>query len=318
MQSSPFVNYTAMGLKDQGHPAILRHYGGSGHPVNATFDYSFVKHAGAGDSLMPNVDPSNRGYIVTGFTQADGLSRCMIVELPLRPLASLAELTHWDARFENCVPPYAMNIVANSDASPLLPPDKVVNSRDADLQVNLQYDDSYCANHLLFDDWFLSSITPVPGNFGATARSQKQTYSDFLTGASPLANRAYRPIREDAAASDTDSLFAKHIAPADAWKTIASRIEVDGMFNVNSTSVTAWRALLGQPRGRRGRWRPFKYGIPPALPCRLLAGLGGIHPQFRPGRYPALVKSSGRRFARGHGRRQFVGHRSRSRRSDQV
>jgi hypothetical protein len=251
MQSSPLVNYTVMGLKGEQHPAVLRHYGGTGHPVGATFDYSFVKHAGAGDSLMPNVDPSNRGYIVTGFTQADGLSRCMIVELPLRPLASLAELTHWDARFENCVPPYAMNIVANSDASPLLPPDKVVNSRDADLQVNLQYDDSYCANHMLFDDWFLSSITPVPGNFGATARSQKQTYSDFLTGASPLANRAYRPIREDAAATDPNALFSKHIAPVDAWKTIASRLEVEGMFNVNSTSVTAWRALLGHARGQR-------------------------------------------------------------------
>lgn len=251
MQSSPFVNYTAMGLKDQGHPAIRRHYGGTGHPVSATFDYSFVKHAGAGDSFMPNVDPSNRGYIVTGFTQADGLSRCMIAELPLRPLASLAELTHWDARYENCVPPYAMNVIANSDASPLLPSDKVVNYKDKDLKVNLQYDDPYCANHVLFDDWFLSSITPDPGNFGATARTQKQTHSDFLTGAAPLANRAYRPILEDADAEDTAALFAKHIEPVDAWKTIASRLEVEGMFNVNSTSVTAWRALLGHARGQK-------------------------------------------------------------------
>lgn len=251
MQSSPLVNYTVMGLKGLQHPAVLRHYGGTGHPVSATFDYSFVKHAGAGDSFMPNVDPSNRGYIVTGFTQADGLSRCMIAELPLRPLASLAELTHWDARYENCVPPYAMNVIANSDASPLLPSDKVVNYKDKDLKVNLQYDDSYCANHLLFDDWFLSSITPVPGNFGATARTQKQTHSDFLTGAAPLANRAYRPIREDAAATDPNALFSKHIEPVDAWKTIASRLEVEGMFNVNSTSVTAWRALLGHARGQK-------------------------------------------------------------------
>jgi hypothetical protein len=251
MQSSPFVNYTVMGHKDIMHPAVLRHYGGSGHPVSATFDYSFVKHAGAGDSFMPNVDASNRGFIVTGFTQADGLSRCMITELPLRPLASLAELTHWDARFENCVPPYAMNIVANSDASPLLPPDKVVNARDANLKENLQYDDSYCTNHVLFDDWFFSSITPQPGNFGATARTQKQTYSDFLSGAAPLTNRAYRPLWEDVAAKNPNALFTKHIENVNAWKTIASRLEVEGMFNVNSTSVTAWRALLGHARGQR-------------------------------------------------------------------
>ncbi|MCX6865747.1 MAG: hypothetical protein NTV46_05910, partial [Verrucomicrobia bacterium] len=34
----------------------------------------------------------------------------------------------------------------------------------------------------------------------------------------------------------------------EAWKTIAARLEVTGMFNVNSTSVTAWRALLGHAR----------------------------------------------------------------------
>ena len=252
VQSSPLVNHTSMGRKDEVDPSIARHYGGTAHPVNSPFDYSFVKHAGAGDSLLPNAsDSSGRGYIVTGFTKAEGLSRCVIAELPLRPLASLAELTHWDVRYENSVPPYALNIIANSDAMPLLPSNKVVNSNDANLSVNLQYDDSYCANHLLFDDWFVSSITPDPSQYGSTGRSQKETYSDFLTGAEPLANRAYRPITEDAAAEDTNALFTKHIEPVDAWKTSSSRLEVDGMFNVNSTSVTAWRALLGHARGQR-------------------------------------------------------------------
>lgn len=37
----------------------------------------------------------------------------------------------------------------------------------------------------------------------------------------------------------------------DSWKTIASRLEVEGMFNVNSTSVRAWRALLGHARNQK-------------------------------------------------------------------
>jgi hypothetical protein len=249
LQSSPLVNFTTMGNKDVRD--IGRHYSGTGHPVNSPFDYSFVKHTGAGDSFTPDVDARNRGSIVTGFTQANGLSRCVIAELPVRPLVSLAELTHWDARFENPIPPYALNIIANSDATPLLPSDKVVNVNDKDLKANLQYDDSYCANHLLFDDWFFSSITPQPAIFGSPARSQQETYAGFVKGKTPLANRAYRPILEDAAAEDTDTLFEKHIAPVDSWKTIASRLEVEGMFNVNSTSVTAWRALLGHARGQR-------------------------------------------------------------------
>jgi hypothetical protein len=252
VQSSPLVNYTAMGKKDEEERTISRHYGGTGHPVNSPFDYSFVKHAPGGDNLLPNAnDKSGRGYIVTGFNKSDGLSRCVIAELPVRPLASLGELVNWDLRYENPIPPFAINLIGNSDASPLLPPDKVVNSSDAGLAVNLQYDDSYCANHLLFDDWFVSSIAPNPAHFGPSG-SVKDTHAAFVTGTKPLANRSYRPIRDDLGASTSDAgkIYQKHVEPANSWRSIASRIEVEGMFNVNSTSVTAWRSLLGHARNQ--------------------------------------------------------------------
>ena len=249
---SPFVNHTSMGVQDTVDPTIEYDYPGTAHPVNSSFDYSFVAHAPGGDSFMPNASGSSgRGYIVSGFNKADGLSRCVLAELPLRPLASLAELTHWDVRFENSLPPYAFNIIANSDANPLLPPDEVVNAREASLAVNLQHDDSYCTNHLLFDDWFFSSIAPEPSNFGSSGRSMEKVHADFLSGHASLANVAYRPIMDDVAATANNALFNEHILPADSWRKIASRLEVDGMFNVNSTSVTAWRALLGHARNQR-------------------------------------------------------------------
>ncbi|MEI7911571.1 MAG: hypothetical protein WCK77_18210, partial [Verrucomicrobiota bacterium] len=251
VQSSPLVNYTATGFEDLGD--IGRHYGGTNHPVNSPFDYSFVSHYD-GDSLLPNVsDSTGRGYIVTGFNNADGLSRCVIDELPSRPLVSLGELVNWDLRYENPIPPFAFNLIGNSDATPLLPANAVVNSADAGLTQNLQYDDSYCANHLLFDDWFVSSITPDPTNFGAVGRSLQVTYTDFVTGKTPLGNRTYRPLLADQALAATSStmatkLFSDYVSKTDSWKSIASRLEVEGMFNVNSTSVTAWRALLGHAR----------------------------------------------------------------------
>lgn len=256
VQSSPLVNYTAMGGKDLIEATIMRHYGGTNHPVNSPFDYSF-EAVTPNDSLLPNEsDATNRGYIVTGFTKADGLSRCVIAELPTRPLQSLAELQNWDLRYENPVPPFAFNIIGNSDASPLLPPNSVVNSADAGLNVNLQHDDSYCANHLLFDDWIFSSITRDPDTFGSGGRSFQQTFTDFVGGITPLGNRAYLPLARDTAfaatsTSNANSLYSDHVANADSWKTIASRLEVEGMFNVNSTSVTAWRALLGHARNQK-------------------------------------------------------------------
>ena len=255
VQSSPFVNYTNMGFKDVAD--MGRHYGGTGHPVNSPFDYSFVKHSAGGDSQLPNAgDVTNRGFIVTGFTSADGLSRCVIAELPCRPLVSLAELVNWDLRYENSVPPFAINLIGNSDATPLLPANAVVNSKDVDFPQNLQHDDSYCANHLLFDDWFVSSIAPDPTHYGSSGRSQQVVYNDFVTGKTPLSNRAYQATLADQAAATSSSakatkLYTDYVSKTDSWKSIASRFQVEGMFNVNSTSVTAWRALLGHARKQR-------------------------------------------------------------------
>ncbi|MEI7927791.1 MAG: hypothetical protein WCH40_04515, partial [Verrucomicrobiales bacterium] len=171
VQSSLFANYSAMGAD---FITYGNNYAGTKHPVNSPYDFSFIKHPPGGDSQLPNAsDTTNRGYIVTGFNSADGLSRCVIDELPTHPLVSLGELTQWDLRFENAFPPYGFNLIGNSDASPLFPPNAVVNDKEKGSQTNPQHDDSYCANHLLFDDWFVSSIAPDPADFGSKiARDQ--------------------------------------------------------------------------------------------------------------------------------------------------
>jgi hypothetical protein len=248
LQSSPLVNYTAMGGKDLAERTIQREYRGSNHPVNSPFDYSFKK-VGNPDSNLPDVDnTTKRGFIVTGFQKSEGLSRCVIAELPTRPLQSLAELQHWDLRYENPIPPYAFNLIGNSNATPLVAADSVIGQYSDG--VNLQHDDSYCANHVLFDDWFFSSIAPDPSDLGTSGRNLKTVFTDFIDGNRKLPNTAYTPITLDAG-GDASKIFAAHVNTADSWKTIASRIEVEGMFNVNSTSLAAWRALLGHARNQK-------------------------------------------------------------------
>jgi len=246
-QSSPLVNFTDMGGGEA--------YDGVKHPVNGPFDYDFIPHAQAGDAFLPQTDSENHGFIISGYDWNDGLTRCVIAAMPLRPLASLGDLQHWNMRQDNPMPPFKLNIIGNSDASPLIRETTVVGNLNPNLDTNRQYDDSYCANHILFDDWFFSSVAPDPSTFGNDGKTTKETYRDFLTGDTPLSNRSYKAIKEDSAsassAANADSLFEEHVEPEDSWQTIASRFEVEGMFNVNSTSVKAWRALLGHAREQK-------------------------------------------------------------------
>jgi type II secretory pathway pseudopilin PulG len=253
VQADPVVDF----FSSNGEPRFTDAYPGNDTLVNTPWDFSFVEHASAADDMLPNVDnTTNSSYIVTGVRKADGVSRIIASELPTRPLASLADLTHMQIRALNPTPPYSGNNVANSDASPLIPKDNIVNPANtrANARNNEQQDDSYCANHVLFDDWFFSSIAPKPSGFGPSGGTDlRQTYLDFLTGKEPLINRAYHPIAEDRATDETmaAATFTEHVEPTESWKSIASRLEVEGMFNVNSTSVRAWRALLGHARNQK-------------------------------------------------------------------
>jgi len=238
LQSNPLVTYSN-GSQNVGP------FPGSAHPVNSALDYSFIKHPPGGDSRLPNAGAGNIGYIISGFDPGNGLSRVIINNFPLRPISSLVQLQNWDMRSQNSRPPFALNIIGNSDASPLIAKDAAYRG--------LLHDDSYCANHLLFDDWFASSITPNPANFGTAGENIRTHYVKYLKGEASLANRDYRPIAEDRMLTDAAAnTFADDILGSkDGWRRVASRLEVEGMFNVNSTSVTAWRALLGHCRGQK-------------------------------------------------------------------
>lgn len=254
VQATPAALFGSSG----GYTYYCNNYPGMQSLVSSAWEFSYVPHTnGPGDDMLPNVSNSDQsGYIVTGVQSGTGIKNLVMNEFPYRPLASIAELSHWWIRGMNPAPPHAHNIIANSDATPLIPADDVVdrssNSYWNDRE-NEQQDDSYCANHLLFDDWFFSSIAPEPTTFGPSGKTLRENYIEFLTGAESLANRSYRPIAGDAGSSPAAAagIYSRHVEPVDSWKRIASRLEVQGMFNINSTSVKAWRALLGHARNQK-------------------------------------------------------------------
>ncbi|PXA03570.1 hypothetical protein DDZ13_11355 [Coraliomargarita sinensis] len=242
LQSSPFAENT-FSTPEEETPF---------HPGNTAYDLSYSSMA-KDSPLSPEV--GTKGYIISGFQSGEGLSRLVMAEIPLKPMASLVELQSWNVRGKNPLPPFQYNLIGNSDATPLIQQNSVLPSDPylTNVATNLQHDDAYCANHLLFDDWVFSSIAPLPTNFGSDISKDIETvYEEFLEGDFQLTNRAYQPIPEDRDLSAEDaSALADSIINSpdgDGWQKIASRLVVDGMFNVNSTSIEAWRALLGHAR----------------------------------------------------------------------
>ncbi|HKK30720.1 MAG TPA: hypothetical protein VKA18_10055, partial [Alphaproteobacteria bacterium] len=110
---------------------------------------------------------------------------------------------------------------------------------------------SYLANKALWDDYFFSSITPQPIEveaFDAGGRNAEKVALDFFTEMDPIPLPNRRMTALETATEVIESLFEEdELTIADR---IAAHLMVEGPFNVNSTSVEAWRALLASLKGK--------------------------------------------------------------------
>jgi hypothetical protein len=252
-QADPVVDF----FSSNGEPRFTDAYPGNDTLINTPWDFSYGGTRVGGDDMLPNVDnTTNSSYIVTGVRKADGVSRIVAPQLPTRPLASLADLTHMQIRALNPTPPYSGNIIANSDASPLIPK----GQHRQPCQHTRQCPQQRTAGRFLLRQprlirrLVLFLHRPQTLRFRPFGRNRPAPdLSGFPHRQGASVNRAYRPIPEDRVSDDTAAAgkFTEHVEPTESWKTIASRLEVEGMFNVNSTSVRAWRALLGHARNQK-------------------------------------------------------------------
>jgi hypothetical protein len=110
-------------------------------------------------------------------------------------------------------------------------------------------DHSYLANKALWDDWFFSGIAPRDTGPTATGESQRSLAEGFLSGTPKLPVARYSPdLGGETATAALNRLFSGNAPKAEATALAAAFIRVEGMFNVNSTSVEAWKAMLGSLR----------------------------------------------------------------------
>jgi len=162
--------------------------------------------------------------------------------------------------------PMASRVIGNSFAQPLIAQDRIDGTVFAKLTQTLTVpprdyaiaDHSYLANAALWDSWFFSSLAPqtVQPYQAWRTRTLQQVFDEFFPDSHqampvPLPSTRMLPYRFGDY-EDLRSLLDSVGNPAeDAHRRLAAHLMVDGAFNVNSTSVTAWKSLLASLQGHQ-------------------------------------------------------------------
>ncbi|MGD9419939.1 MAG: hypothetical protein Q7R22_013455 [Verrucomicrobiota bacterium JB025] len=191
-----------------------------------SYEMSFMEVFGSNSFPMVDVDVATetRGFFGPGHTSEYGLTAAPMFSLPREPLVSIGQF-HTANILASSALPHFNYPVGNSYAHPLLAPDKV---RDGDL-----FDHSFALNWALWDSYYFSSLSE---------RADVQA-STFAEGETPMNSRMV--YYSGSGVSTDDAVDSMTTGSMDERsRSVAAHQMLQGPFNVNSTSVEAWKAVL--------------------------------------------------------------------------
>jgi Tfp pilus assembly protein PilX len=182
------------------------------------------------------------GYFFSGNSALNGTPRATLLELPLLPAQSLAQFRHANLAGTGFMP-FSTYTVGESVAHPQIGTDAV---RQVWTDRTPMFDHTFLANEALWDRWFLSTIANEARAMHSTERPFTDVMDDFFAGKKPLLNSRYRLYGRSPKTPPAE--LRETTAGNPAYQKIAAHLMLNGGFNVNSTSVDAWRAVLGALR----------------------------------------------------------------------
>ena len=176
-----------------------------------------------------------------GMSQTRALSgattSAVFTEVPLAPPLSLAQYTHANFGLRDQDPLFQIG----QSFVPLNGSNYITSSLNVSCALS-DHDSVWMANAALFDRFFLSGAGPVirRGADVTEVKSLENVLDDFAAGQGKLANpRTWLFSQRDE--ETVRRMLRNH-------RQIAGTILSEGTFNVNSTSVPAWAALLASAK----------------------------------------------------------------------
>ncbi|WP_269523583.1 hypothetical protein [Coraliomargarita parva] len=184
-----------------------------------------------GSVIEPSFGDYDRYTGLNGSSISDpslGVSRLVLFDVPRYPPVSIGQFQHANLARYGFEPTY---LLGNSYANPRIPLDSTqALDFDAIIGMNL-FDTAYMVNDQIFDEYFLSTVDSGinEANFQSLISQSKRPYNTRLSMVVP-----------EGATLDQIRAFDDPTT-IQAW---GGRFMVDGAFNINSTSVYAWKAML--------------------------------------------------------------------------
>jgi hypothetical protein len=179
-----------------------------------------------------------QGYGGASNTLAGGRTHVITYDVPRSPLVSIGQFQHAQVSRYNFEPGF---VVGNSYANPRIPLGATTNPNFGGTSGLTISDVSHELNRKLWDGYFFSTMSP--DYVGGTGTSLDRFFDmrKLASGETILPNprMTFSPQPGDVKI-DTILSSAADRAP----QALAARILIKGAFNVNSTSKTAWKAVL--------------------------------------------------------------------------
>ncbi|MEP4077244.1 hypothetical protein [Haloferula sp.] len=216
------------------HPEAERGEVGDGGPAGR----GLIAEGAVGDRTPQTPGGSRfQGFGGPSNTAAGGQTHVAVFDVPRTPPVSIGQLQHAQLSRYNFEPTF---VLGNSYANPRIPLDAKFHEEFAGIPNFRLPDLSYLVNEEIWDRYhyttlssdYLRSTSTLDRSFG---------FEELASGRKRLPNprMVFRPLPGD---SSLDEIIED--ADDRAAEAISARVAIKGGFNVNSSSVDAWKAVL--------------------------------------------------------------------------
>lgn len=207
----------------------------TGHPANHSHEFS-IGRLDNGTSFLIETALQGRGNFITGHTSSNGLKFGALYDIPLAPIQTFASLNGANPGGSSGYLPRFAQPIGNSWAHPLMNPAKI---SEPGVEGYSYADHSFLLNLALYDGFYFSGLADQTGPFGTGSTSS--TLATTFAAGTPLDDPRLILYRPD---SQVASSFPGEAAKSSAYSDIGAWQLMAGAFNINSTSVPAWKAVL--------------------------------------------------------------------------